>query len=179
MTQKYEKCYTKWSGARCYFAHGDSNSKGVAVLIYDRRVKVINADPDPKGRYLLLELSDNDCDKPLILLNVYAPTKDKTAAQADFIETMGTLLSDHIDKPIILGGDQNLCIDPDLDKKGGTKENTSSNALKLQGVLDNLDLVDIWRLSNLDNYKYTWRGKADLINSLFQCPCLKQSLTQL
>ena len=39
--------------------HGDSNSRGVATLIYDKDIHVIDVKPDPEGRYLLVKLKKN------------------------------------------------------------------------------------------------------------------------
>ena len=45
-----EREWEKLSGARCYFTHGDTNSKGVAVLIYNNSVNVKSVTNDPEGR---------------------------------------------------------------------------------------------------------------------------------
>ena len=56
---------------------------------------------------------------------------------------------------IIIGGDFNLMLDPEKDKKGGLAR-THKNALKVvQDFSENLDLVDIWRILNPETKRYT------------------------
>ena len=80
----------------------------------------INALKDNDGRILLI-----DCliDKlPLVLLNIYAPTKDKPKEQLLFFRKLKNLLDDYIDRNFIIGGDFNICLNPTIDKRGGTIE---------------------------------------------------------
>ena len=64
----------KWGG-KIIFAHGNSNSKGTAILIrqsFACEAKTTYA--DSTGRFLLTEIEIND--KNLVICNVYAPNKD-------------------------------------------------------------------------------------------------------
>jgi len=150
--------WEKLSGARCLFSHGDTNSKGVAVLIYDVCVSVNKVISDPKGRYILLDVQCMD--KSFIILNVYLPTKDKRQEQHACIDELSELLREYLDRTIILAGDMNLCLQPELDKCGGTAEPISENNVKLCSLLEYLELIDIWRVRNPELRKFTWRGKT-------------------
>ena len=57
------------------FGHGNSNSKGTAILIRQSfACEVITTYADSKGRFLLTEIEIND--KNLVICKVYAPNKD-------------------------------------------------------------------------------------------------------
>ena len=70
---------TQWKnewGAEIIMSHGSSNSRGVAILIkkgvdYTPHSKII----DPLGRYIILKAEIKD--KIYVLINIYAPNKDK------------------------------------------------------------------------------------------------------
>ena len=65
-------------------------------------------------------------------------------------------------KKIILGGDFNVTLDPDLDCSGGNP--TKKDSVKhVQDVCLNFDLVDIWRVRNPECKRFTWRQKNPFI----------------
>ena len=64
----------EWRG-KIMFGHGNSNSKGTAILIRQSfACEVITTYADSKGRFLLTEIEIND--KNLVICKVYAPNKD-------------------------------------------------------------------------------------------------------
>ena len=75
---------------------------------------------DPEGRYIILKACIQD--KVYVLINVYAPSKDKD--QVNFFNKLLSILQnenlDSVDN-IILGGDLNCQLDPLLDKKRRSK----------------------------------------------------------
>ena len=77
-------------------------------------VEVDNIIRDPRGHYISMEITYED--ERIILLNVYAPTKDS------FIESISELISTHEGTEMIIGGDFNTCLNPQSDKIGGTRE---------------------------------------------------------
>ena len=69
---------------------------------------------------------------------------------------LGEILSFRCDE-IISGGYFNLVLDILKDKKGGTPS-THSNSLKvLKSFQDNLYLMDIWRVLNPQEKRFSWR----------------------
>ena len=110
---------------------------------------------DNTGRFLLLDTTFEG--QKLILVNVYAPTKDQREMQINFLEFIQERLQEYADKNLIIGGDFNICLNPILDKKGGTIEHGSKAAEKLLSVMEEFNLVDIWRLINHDSLRYTRR----------------------
>ena len=69
---------------------------------------------DSQGRYVFLEVSIQD--SPYFLLNIYAP--NKCSEQCTFFKEISEILKaarTEQDYPIIVGGDFNVILDPDLD----------------------------------------------------------------
>ena len=65
---------------------------------------------------------------------------------------------------IILGGDFNLVLDVEKDKKGGLPK-TYQNALKvINQKCGDLDLSDIWRTLHPNNHRYTWHRRKPEIH---------------
>ena len=63
-------------GAEMISCHGSSNSRGVAILFKNGIDCTINHKiVDPDGRYIILKACIQDRD--YVLINVYAPNKDK------------------------------------------------------------------------------------------------------
>ena len=104
---------------------------------------------DPEGRYIILKACIQD--KDYVLINVYAPNKDKD--QVNFFNNLLSILQnenlDSLDN-IILGEDLNCPLDPLLDKKGGASTKRKSVISFVDHFKSKLDLVDIWRSKNPD-----------------------------
>ena len=96
-----------------------------------------------------------------MLINVYAPNKDKD--QLNFFNNLLSILQnenlDSVDN-IIIGGDLNCSLDPLLDKKGGASTKRKSVISCVEDFKSKLDLVDIWRSKNPDAKSFTWSQKS-------------------
>ena len=158
-TELSEATWVKEWGNNIEFCHGTYNSRGVAILFPDHYDYTINeVIRDNTGRFLLLDMTINE--QPIILVNIYAPTKNHENEQMAFLNFISERLEEYIDKNIILGGDFNVCLNQDLDKTGG-KQNTYSNyANALVDFKDQFDLIDIWRVTNPDEKRHAWRGNT-------------------
>ena len=117
---------------------------------------------DEEGRYLILETTIQDV--PFLLVNIYAP--NTTTKQSLFFQTLSELINDEgyndPDNKIILGGDLNETMDPDLDCSGGNR--VLKDSVKcVEDIMLNYDLVDIWRIRNPNSKKFSWRQKSPII----------------
>ena len=162
-TEEIENQWKKQWPGDIYFVHGSFHSRGVAILVrksFDFKLKSIRFDKE--GRYLILETTIQDV--PFLLVNIYAP--NTTTQQTMFFQTLSELIYDggfnESDQRIILGGDLNVTIDPDLDCSGG-KPVLKDSVKCVEDILMNYDLVDIWRIRNPDVKKFTWRQKSPII----------------
>ena len=112
-----------WSrewGGKIWFAHGDFNARGVAILVskeLEDVFKIVDTIADENGRYIIVdcEIENNK----IVLINLYCPTKDHLNAQNQFLDFIKKYIENFSDKNIILAGDLNTYLDPTLDKPGG------------------------------------------------------------
>ena len=158
-TVEVEKIWASQWGGKIFFSHGSSNSRGVAILItpeLDCTIKEVIR--DAYGRLLLLLITTFD--REFVVGNVYCPTKDKPSEQENFLTCVKSHLLPLMDKEVLLGGDFNVCLIPDLDKKGGTIERQSVFAKSIHSFQEEFSLVDIWRIRHPQLARYTRREKS-------------------
>jgi len=103
---------------------------------------------------------------PVILINVYAPCRT-TKDQVPFYNNLKNILCDLYsdDKNIICGGDLNVMLNSMLDRSGGSPNFKSGAVENVLNLMDQLNLIDIWRVRNPYLRKYTWRQRNPLIQS--------------
>ena len=78
---------------------------------------------------------------------------------------------------IIIGGDFNLVLDIDIDKKGGLTKTHTKAVKVIKDQMAELDLVYVWRLLNPDGRRYTWRRQKPEIHCRLDFFLVSQSLT--
>ena len=100
-------------------------------------------------------------EKYITLATIYAPNDDEPAFFQNFFEHLLDFRCDDL----IIGGDFNLVLDLNKDKKGGRSKTHSNSVKTLQSFITELSLVDAWRVLNPDISRYTWRRK----NPEIQC----------
>ena len=157
---------TQWKnewGAEIITSHGSSNARGVAILIkagFD--CSIHQQILDPMGRYIIVKAVIQD--KTYVLINIYAPNKDKDIINF-FKNLFAVLQKENLESEenIIIGGDFNCPLNPELDKKGGVLLQRKSVTNCIECLQSQLDLVDIWRIKNPDIKSYTWSQKSPRI----------------
>ena len=156
-SKENEKMWRNEWGGKVFYSHGTKHSRGLAVLINNKLVGEITEEiTDQSGRILMLktELSDN-----LIswVVNVYAPNDDNS--RTHLFRGLEQLLNKHVknNEKIVIGGDFNVVLNECLDKKGGVTGQKSESRKIITQIMENFDLVDIWRVKNPNVRKYTWR----------------------
>ena len=139
-THSEAKLERRWSvewGNHIYFSHGNSNSKGVAILFNKNSpFQLHNVDTDKEGRYLLLYGSLGN--KKYLLVNFYAPNDDNTSSIDCLVKRIEKFSPDYI----IWGGDFNLVMDQMIDGQG-RKANHDKIRGKILTCMNNADLIDI------------------------------------
>ena len=153
--EKDEKQWVSEWGGEIIFAYGTSNSRGVAILL-DSKCEYIVSDivRDPNGRFIVLKITLHN--ESFVIVNVYAPTKDDGKSQRSFFEQMNKMLDSYIGINIIIGGDFNVCLNPNKDKQGGLTMTQSACSKLIQAMSASKDLIDIWRVFNEDAKRFTW-----------------------
>ena len=127
-----------------YFSHGTTSTRGVCILISKRLdCTILDKVMDKKGRFLLLHIKDKESE--YVLGNLYAPTKDKKIEQLSFFHYVQSILTQYIEKPIVIGGDLNTYLNPELDKCGGIREVQSESSKAIEDLCDQFCLFEVYR----------------------------------
>ena len=116
-----EKLWEREWGSKIYFSHCSTTRQGVAILMPSNiDFKISHVERDKDGRLIALTCSIEE--NELVLINIYAPTKDKSALQNNFLNYLHSIIDNYSDKKVIIGGDFNVCLNPGKDKLGGKIE---------------------------------------------------------
>ena len=154
----------QWKG-NMFFSHGSSHSRGVLILVRDHLdFKLQSFKADVEGRFILLEAIIQET--PFLFINIYAP--NKCAEQCEFFKTIAEEIKSCAlaDYSIVVGGDFNVIFDQDIDGSGGVKKKKDS-VKYLEDICLDQDLVDIWRITNPTDMRFTWRQKSPIIQRRF------------
>ena len=156
-THSKKKDSKRWKsewGGRIFFSHGESNSRGVAILIRKNvQVKMKRSHIDESGRYLILEIEFESLS--FIISSLYAPNEDKPSFFNDLFKKVAEIPIENK----ILVGDWNLVLDLSLDKKGGQRHTNTKSVEAVKKFMNEENLVDIWRKLNPEDRQYTWFRK--------------------
>ena len=115
-TPSDEKVWLNEWGGPIYFSHGTSNAGGVAILMKNKFDIIEVIQPIP-GRVVAIQVNFNSTIYAFI--NLYAPNLDEE--QKEFYNSLlDALISPLFAKAeILIGGNFNLVLNPNLDKRGG------------------------------------------------------------
>ena len=144
------------------------NKKSKKILIpsnIDVDINILKITTDTNGRILLFHC---EIEKSIyVIVNIYAPTKDDAKAQNAFLYELIKLIEEYSDNPLIIGGDYNICLDNNKDKKGGTLDKESAYRVNLHNFMEEFCLSEIWRIRNPDKIQFSWRnsGPKGLVQS--------------
>ena len=141
-----------WSD--CYLHGVRTNSRGVGILLNNNfEYEVLECHKDENGNYIQLYLK---CSSMIInLINIYAPNHDDPKF---FNEIKNLTLKGESDY-VILCGDFNLVLDPKKDSHNYKKVNNPKARLATIELMDEVDLMDLYRTLHTDTIRYTWRRK--------------------
>ena len=141
----------EWRG-KIYCSHGTSQSRGTAILIKnDLDFKTLEVERDEEGRYVMAKIEIEK--KTYLIVSVYGPNNDDPQFFCEVFRQIQRFSVDHI----IVGGDFNTVLDYTVDKSDMKKHKNNSAADYINGVLEVLEFVDIWRELHPDRHGYTWR----------------------
>ena len=107
---------------------------------------------DESGNKLILEVIIEG--KRLTLINIYGPNRD----ESDFHEEITNNVK-HSENPIIIAGDFNMVLEPDMDCKDYININNPRARDQVLNLMIECNLIDSWRELNLEARQYTWRRK--------------------
>ena len=115
--------------------------------------KVERVKTDKNDNYIILEV--NIQGKRLTLVNLYGPNQENP----NFYTNIKQKVSEFENDQVIMCGDWNFVLDPDLDYNNYLHINKPKARLinQKQDYIEEENLLDVWRVSNEDSRKYTWR----------------------
>ena len=163
---------TEW-GSKILYSHGTNNSRGVALLFpHKSEYTVEGYASDDDGRRLIVHLENQGC--KLTIVNVYAPTQDCASEQGNFYKDLQSELEDLDLNHTVIGGDLNIYLSTQDKYLGIDSDDRIVHEFK--NTLDNLDMIDIWRVKNPDTRRYTWRRHFPLTQSRLDYWIIPQEL---
>lgn len=140
-------------GSNAYFSGKNTNSEGVGILINPNlSCRIENYTEIVSGRMQSLNITING--KNLTLINIYGPNNDDIT----LFTKLGDFINDNDDKTFIIGGDFNTVLDIEMDKKNGRHDTHKLCRQKLKTLIDDHNLVDIWRKKHPNLKQYTWHS---------------------
>ena len=131
-----------------FHANGKQKKAGVAIFISNKiDLKIKNITGDKKGHYIMIKRSIQEED--ITIVNIYAPN----IGAPQYIRQTLTDLKGEIDSNTIIVGDFNTSLIP-MDRSSKQKINKETQVLN--GTLDEMDLIDIFRTFHPNAEEYTF-----------------------
>ena len=157
---KQEKQIRSEWGYECFFSSLNTQSRGVAILLnntFDFKANIIEA--DTQGNFIILNVKT--IEREFTLINIYGPNRDNP----DFYLKIKKKITDLNLLNIIWGGDWNLVLNPNLDYHNYRNINNKKAQEKVLEIMEDINLIDIWREINPELLRYTWRRTRPLQQS--------------
>ena len=143
-------------GGKCYFSHGELNSKGVMTLFHPKfQGDVTNIKFDTDGRWLLTDIKYNEVNFSLI--NIYAPNKDSPK----FFQEIEREIREQSNEIMVMG-DYNFTFDNNMDRLNTSNNNNKAKNYVLE-LMEEYTLTDVWRSRHEGDKEYSW-SKVDRRN---------------
>ena len=145
----------EWGG-KIIFSHGTAHSKGVCILLNPNSTFYLdNVQVDPDGRTLISRLKV--AEETFFIVNIYSPNDYRD--QNEFIKTLGESLLGKTDTSrLIIAGDWN-CTLQRVDKRGGLPWKSIDYREAVVNLMDELNLVDIYRNLHPSIKSFTYESK--------------------
>ena len=148
-----------WDG-KTVWNSGTSFQCGVAILIKNKNVNIIETHQETQGRILNVIIKLNN--QKYQIVNIYAPTKPQQ--RPSFYSNIKNYLQP--DTPLILGGDFNMVLDSCMNREGGTPSPThNSGSIELCDIINEHQLLDALQHIHKQNKIYTWSSPDNKIKS--------------
>ena len=159
-THSRNDTYDKWRDefrGELFFSHGTTNSCGVMIGYLGSKMFTVNKmSHDSNGRILIIEANIDD--EIFILINFY--NSNNETEQIKTLNELNQLLGDfslNSSKQVIFAGDFNLFFDMNLETSGGCPTLKKKSISKILQLLEQNNLVDIWRIRNPSSKRFTFR----------------------
>ena len=78
-----------------------------------------------------------------------------------FFSKLEHYTSDISDQHLIIAGDFNTILNPTLDKKKGKIKTHVKCRQKINSIMEENSLIDVWKSKNSEQLQYTWHSKVE------------------
>lgn len=147
-----EKVWSNEWGRKIIFNHGTNTAKGVALLIQRGfPMEIEDYRFDIEGRYLVMDVNIEG--RRFVLVNIYAPNED----DAQFYTRLFKVIASRDNPSIMIAGDFNTTLDPQLDLYNNQGLNHKKKRTDLLHCMEEFNLVEPWRIKNSQDRVFTWR----------------------
>ena len=161
-------------GFKCFFNSFRSNARGVAIMLNNNfEYEIHNEKRDSDGNFLALDITIED--NRTTIINIYGPNYD----DPEFFDMVTETFTEFDNKYFILCGDFNLALNPSLDTLNYRGINNPKARVKLLEVMEDLQLLDYYRILNPDKRVYTWIKKNPLKQGRLDYILISDSLCNL
>ena len=141
-SKKTVKIWQNEWGKNWLVSYGNSTCKGTAILINPKRgYDITRIQNDIDGRYTICNLTIDNV--TYTLGNLYAPNNDSP----EFFKKVLSLIEHQAVDHIIVGGDFNLTLKPEIDRLNSSYNNGKA-AEFLLNYMNEHNLCDFWRHRN-------------------------------
>ena len=157
---KLDAFYSAEWGFTSVFHSYTTNARGVCVLFnnnFEFKIKQIYREKE--GNLLMIHI--NSMNLEILLVNVYGPNRDDPQFYLELNERLKQLNIPNI----IAAGDWNLVLDPTLDYFNYKRIHNNRARERVNEVIEDNSLVDIWRELNPQLQRFTWRRNNPLQQS--------------
>ena len=153
-TGDIEKIISSEWGYKAVYNSYNSRSRGVAIFFRnDFEFEIHSMFKDNSGNILILDI---EIDKQrLTLVNLYGPNKDDPSFYEDIKKRVVRLGNNNI----IMVGDWNLLLNPEIDGLNYMHINNPNARQKVLKIMSDLNLYDVWREENGEKQTFTWKRK--------------------
>ena len=135
-----------------FFCSNNTRSRGVAILFSNAfEFKIKGIFRDNGGNFLMVHISTMKMD--VLLVNIYEPNRDDPNFYIKLNENIAKLKIPNL----ILAGDWNLVLDPTIDYCNYKRTSNVKAQEKVEEIIADHCLVDIWRELNPQLQRFTWR----------------------
>ena len=150
-----EKIWRNEWGGEIIFSHGTTAARGIAVCVTKQIFEQISqVETDQDGRSILFNIITDST--KISVMAIYAPNTDSPL----FFKQMSDKLKQRHEHKIIVG-DFNLVLDVEKDRLN-TYNNNNKALEKLEDMMDEYCLRDVWRIQNEEKLEYSWRKTGSL-----------------
>ena len=137
---------------KVFHTNGNCKKAGVAILISDKVDFKIKTDTrDKEGHYIMIKGLIQE--ENITIINIYTPN----IGTPKYIRQMLTAIKGEIDSNTIIVGDFNTLLTP---KDRSSRQKINKEIQALNGTIDQVDLIDIFRTFHPKAEKYTFFSSA-------------------